>query len=217
MIHCSLRIQEILEWVDGDVIADIGCDHAYVSVNAILNGQSKKAYACDIAKGPLENAKKTIYENHVENQVTCCLMNGIQGLSEDVNQIIITGMGGKLIIDILEKGHLYEGLRLLVSCHKDSFALREYLMEHNIHIQREKVIFDKDHYYPVMDCIVKDSHQDLTKAQLMYGYHVLENAVYDAYLQFEFCKYQNLLQKVQKQEFLDQIEYIKEIRNQRIS
>lgn len=217
MIHCSLRIQEILEWVDGNVIADIGCDHAYVSVSAILNGQSKKAYACDVAKGPLENAKKTIYDNHVENQVTCCLMNGIQGLSNDVNQIIITGMGGKLIIDILEKGYLYKGLRLLLSCHKDNFTLREYLMQHNIHIQREKVIFDNGHYYPVMDCIVKDFRQDMTKAQLMYGYHVFENAIYDDYLQSEIHKYKNLLQKVKKQEFLDQIEYIKEIRNQRIS
>lgn len=217
MIPCSLRIQEILEWVNGDVIADIGCDHAYVSVNAILNRQSKKAYACDVAKGPLENAKKTILENHVENKVTCCLMNGIQGLSQDVNQIIITGMGGKLIIDILEHGHIYTGLRFLLSCHKDSFALREYLMQHNIHILREKVIFDKDHYYPVMDCVVKDTSQVLTKAQLMYGYHVLENAIYDAYLDSELCKYQNLLEKVHKQEFFEQIEYIKEIRNQRIS
>ena len=43
MIPCSNRIQEILEWVNGDCIADIGCDHAYVVCNAILNHQSKKA------------------------------------------------------------------------------------------------------------------------------------------------------------------------------
>ena len=60
MIPCSNRIQEILEWVNGECIADIGCDHAYVVCNAILNHQSKKGYACDVAQGPLDNAKKTI-------------------------------------------------------------------------------------------------------------------------------------------------------------
>ena len=67
MIPCSNRIQEILEWVNGDCIADIGCDHAYVVCNAILNHQSKKGYACDVAQGPLDNAKKTIVANNLED------------------------------------------------------------------------------------------------------------------------------------------------------
>lgn len=138
MIPCSNRIQEILEWVNGECIADIGCDHAYVVCNAILNHQSKKGYACDVAQGPLDNAKKTIEENHLSDLVSCRLLDGIQGLESDVDQIIICGMGGKLIIDILSKGNLYRGLRLLLSCHKDDFALRKYLHDHHIHIVKEK-------------------------------------------------------------------------------
>ena len=146
MIPCSNRIQEILEWVNGECIADIGCDHAYVVCNAILNHQSKKGYACDVAQGPLDNAKKTIEENHLSDFVSCRLLDGIQGLESDVDQIIICGMGGKLIIDILSKGNLYRGLRLLLSCHKDDFALRKYLHDHHIHIVREKMIYDHGHY-----------------------------------------------------------------------
>ena len=93
MIPCSNRIQEILEWVNGECIADIGCDHAYVVCNAILNHQSKKGYACDVAQGPLDNAKKTIEENHLSDLVSCRLLDGIQGLESDVDQIIICGMG----------------------------------------------------------------------------------------------------------------------------
>ena len=92
MIPCSNRIQEILEWVNGECIADIGCDHAYVVCNAILNHQSKKGYACDVAQGPLDNAKKTIVANHLEDFVSCCLLDGIQGLAIDVDQIIICGI-----------------------------------------------------------------------------------------------------------------------------
>lgn len=217
MISCSQRIQEILDWVHGNVIADIGCDHAYVVCNAILSSKARKGYACDVALGPLENAKKTILENHLENQIQCCLLDGIQGLSNDVDQIVIAGMGGKLIMDILSKGQLYPELRLLLSCHKDEYALRQYLMEHSIHIVREKVIYDHGHYYPVMDCIVKDARQDMNEACLYFGKNVVYNTIYEQFLDFEEKKYQAILTKVKKDEFVKKLKYIKEIRNQRIS
>lgn len=217
MIPCSKRIQEILDWVQGDVIADIGCDHAYVVCNAILSSKAKKGYACDVALGPLENAKKTILENHLENQVTCCLLDGIQGLCTDVDQIIIAGMGGKLIIDILSKGHLYKNLRLLLSCHKDEYALRQYLMENNIHILREKIVQDHGHYYPIMDCLVQDTRQYMSEASLYFGKNMINDLSYEQYLDFEEKKYKEILAKVNKDEFEKKLEYIKEIRTQRIS
>ena len=217
MIPCSNRIQEILEWVNGNCIADIGCDHAYVVCNAILNQQSKKGYACDVAQGPLDNAKKTIVENNLEDFVSCCLLDGIQGLSEDVDQIIICGMGAKLIIDILSKGNLHFGLRLLLSSHKDDFALREYLRDHNIHITREKMIYDNGHYYPILDCVVKDTIQVISSSQLHFGVNMKMDSTYVSYLDFEENKYKHILSKVNKPEFLEKIEYIKEIRTQRIS
>ena len=217
MIPCSNRIQEILEWVNGNCIADIGCDHAYVVCNAILNHQSKKGYACDVAQGPLDNAKKTIEENELSDFVSCRLLDGIQGLNEDVDQIIICGMGSKLIIDILSKGKLYPGLRLLLSSHKDDYALRKYLMENNIHIVREKMIYDNGHYYPILDCVVKDHIQNISFAQLHFGMNMKMDSTYLSYLDFEENKYKNILSKVNKPEFLEKIEYIKEIRTQRIS
>ena len=217
MIPCSNRIQEILEWVNGNCIADIGCDHAYVVCNAILNHQSKKGYACDVAQGPLDNAKKTIEDNELSDFVSCRLLDGIQGLNEDVDQIIICGMGAKLIIDILSKGNLHSGLRFLLSSHKDDFILREYLRDHNIHIVREKMIYDNGHYYPILDCVVKDTKQEVSTSQLYFGVNMLIDETYATYLDFEENKYKNILSKVNKPEFLEKIEYIKEIRTQRIS
>ena len=182
MIPCSNRIQEILEWVNGDCIADIGCDHAYVVCNAILNHQSKKGYACDVAQGPLDNAKKTIEDNELSDFVSCRLLDGIQGLNEDVDQIIICGMGAKLIIDILSKGNLHSGLRFLLSSHKDDFILREYLRDHNIHIVREKMIYDNGHYYPILDCVVKYHIQDISTSQLHFGMNMKMDSTYLSYL-----------------------------------
>ena len=47
--------------------------------------------------------------------------------------------------------------------------------------------------------------------------HMIMNSTYSSYLDFEENKYKNILLKVNKPEFLEKIEYIKEIRNQRIS
>ncbi len=177
MIHTSTRLNEILEWIKGPIIADIGCDHAYVSVNAILENKAIKAYACDIALGPLNNAKSTIKEYHVENQVIPCLLDGIQGLNDGVNQILICGMGGKLIIDILDKGNVIENQRLLLSPHKDAYALRKYLLEHQYKIVREKMVKDGNHFYPILDCLKSDKIQSADEILLCFGINMLQNEI----------------------------------------
>jgi tRNA (adenine22-N1)-methyltransferase len=217
MNKISKRLNEILEWVNADVIADIGCDHAYVCVNAILEGKAIKAYACDVAQGPLNNAIKNIHENKLDTQIIPCLLDGIQGLSNEVEQIIISGMGGKLMIEILEKGNVLDNQKFILSPHKDSYALRKYLVENGFEIVREKMIYDENHFYPVLDCIKNNMVRDVNEAQLYFGVHALMNDTYLKYLDVEEKKYKSILSKVEKEDIVKKIEYIKEIRTQSIS
>ena len=90
-------------------------------------------------------------------------------------------------------------------------------MENNIHIVREKMIYDNNHYYPILDCVVDTTVQNISEAHLRFGMNMLRNDTYQDYLDFEENKYRNILSKVLKPEFLEKIEYIKEIRTQRIS
>lgn len=218
MVPCSKRIRTLLEWVKGPCIADIGCDHAYVAVNSILLHKAEKAYACDVAFGPLENAKKTIMDNEVSDYVIPCLMDGICGLQEDVDQIIIAGMGGKLIISILEKGNMVSGQRLLLSPHKDVEALRLYLSQNHILIQRERMVFDGNHYYPILDCIFDDSKsQGLSSKELNLGKNMVMDPCYFDFLTYLENKYQKILKQVHRDDLIQIIEWIKEIRIQSIS
>lgn len=41
-----------------NIVCDIGCDHAYVLIEAIKSYNVKKGIASDIGVGPLEMAKK---------------------------------------------------------------------------------------------------------------------------------------------------------------
>ena len=73
------------------------------------------------------------------------------------------------------------------------------------------------HYYPILDCVCEEKEQEVSTSQLYFGVNMLIDETYAAYLDFEENKYKNILSKVNKPEFIEKMEYIKEIRTQRIS
>ena len=126
MIRRSLRLDAIYAWVDGNVVADIGCDHGYIPLWCVQD-KGIKAYACDVASKPLERARALFKQE--EADIPCLLMDGIEGLPGDVDQIVIAGMGGQLIEHILERSKA-RAMRLdsmILSPHKDVHLLRSYL------------------------------------------------------------------------------------------
>ena len=86
-----------------NVLADIGSDHALLPIALVLNGKVTRAYASEVNEGPYEATVKNIEKHGVSNYVTAVLSDGISELSKDVNAISICGMGGSLIVDILDK------------------------------------------------------------------------------------------------------------------
>ena len=105
----SKRLQTIADFVKkNSVVADIGTDHAHIPIYLIKNNIIDKAYACDINKGPLEKAKENIENFGVSENIVLRLSNGLDKMSsKEVDTIIIAGMGGELIIDILNRGKAF--------------------------------------------------------------------------------------------------------------
>lgn len=215
MINLSKRLNALEEWIDQDVIADIGCDHGYLACHAILSGKAKKAYACDVARGPLENAKKTVCENGLEKKVECRLQNGLQTLPEGVDLAILAGMGGLNMIDILNHSP-YPVPHLLLSPHKDAGALRFTLKQKGYWIEKEKVIEEDGHFYPVIlvhfdPDIAKD--QCLEKYEVEWGYRVQSDEYSYAFFATRLQFWTELSQKVKgetKEKALLQIEYLQQ-------
>ena len=57
MIKYDKRIDALIEECCGEVLADIGCDHGYVAVGAVLSGKVKRAVAIDISEKSLEKTR----------------------------------------------------------------------------------------------------------------------------------------------------------------
>lgn len=196
MISVSKRLQAIVDWIDGTILADIGCDHAYVAIEAIRQKKVLKAYACDIAQGPLNNAKKTIEELGLQDKIECVLMDGISGLSSEVDFVVIAGMGSKTIEMILDNGDCTNRTFLLMP-HKDEDSLRKYCACHHLRIEKERMIHDGNHYYPLM----KVSHdlkstQSLNQAEIFYGKNMQKDQVFYDFMEKEQKKWSMIYQQM---------------------
>ena len=86
-------------------VADIGTDHGYVPLALLEDHRSEYAIAADISAGSLNKAARLIRLQHMEHCMEVRLGDGLSVLAPgEADTILITGMGGLLISDILEKG-----------------------------------------------------------------------------------------------------------------
>ena len=103
MIHLDKRLQEIANLVDANaIIADIGTDHGYLPIYLVQQNIINKAYACDISYLCLKKAKENITKENLQDKITPVLNDGIKNLSPEIDTIIISGMGGHLISEIIK-------------------------------------------------------------------------------------------------------------------
>ena len=187
----SKRLQSILEWVDTDVLADIGCDHGLLCIAAVREKKADRAFAMDIAAGPLGQAAQNIEREGLQEKITVLLSNGFEKIDPSVSQAVIAGMGAQNVIEMLEKTDYHK--KLLVSVHKDAHQLRKYLGTHGWKIVREKII-DDGHFYPLMD--IEPGEMELDDASLFWGEAVQDSPEYRKFLDHEEKRLQKLLDKI---------------------
>ncbi len=171
----SQRLQLIADMVpDCHVMADIGTDHGYLPIELVKTGKVTKAYAMDINKGPLLKASQNIVDQEVVNHVAIILSNGLEHLPEDVDVVVIAGMGGMLIGHILEveKDKLRGVGSLILSPHLDEVGLRRKIHGLGWVIEAEKMVEDKGKFYTVMKCI--SGEECYTEIEYRYGKQLID-------------------------------------------
>ena len=161
----SKRLQAIadliIKYKQGEVLADIGTDHAYLPCYLIENDVIEKAYACDIASGPIQASIETIKTYQLEKQVIPLLGSGMTPiLDKDIDMISICGMGGKLTVDILnEYPDMLKNHRFILQANIGLEILREFLYQNQMIIIDEGIVKDAHHIYEIIVC--QKTSQDL--------------------------------------------------------
>jgi len=101
----SNRLQKMADFVpENSIVGDIGCDHGYIPIYLIENNISKKAIAIDISENSLEKTIEFVKTNNYEKDIDIRLGDGLDKiLPFEIDTVVIGGMGGLLIRDILDK------------------------------------------------------------------------------------------------------------------
>lgn len=174
---------------EGSRLADVGTDHGYVPVYLLQRGLIRGAIASDIGAEPLQHAKNTAAEYEVEG-IDFRLCPGLDAIApEECDTILIAGMGGETIITILENApwtkrgdHL-----LLLQPMTKVEMLRKWLADNGYTFTGERLVFDKDHLYPIM--LVRGGMQEKLSLAQQYGGVMLDGDVlYGEYLDERIMK-----------------------------
>lgn len=157
MIHLSPRLAMVASMAkDGQPLADIGTDHAYVPAYLVLSGRIPSAIAADLRPGPLQRAEETVAKYHLEDKVTLQLSDGFQSLAPGcLHNFILAGMGGNLITDIFLRSPWVKevGNHFVLQPQSHQEDLREYLFQNGFSILREELCEDTGRIYVAMEVI----------------------------------------------------------------
>lgn len=166
----SKRLQAIYDLVpQSNVLADIGSDHAMLPIALVLNGKVTRAYASEVNEGPYEASVKNIEKYDVSNYVSAVLSDGISELGKDVTTISICGMGGSLIVDILDKDKdkLESVTTLVLEPNNNEESVRIWLMNNGFEIAFEKLIEEDGRYYEIIKAV--KGNVIYNKEELLFG------------------------------------------------
>lgn len=139
----------------GDRIADVGCDHGYLSIHLLKAGIASSAIASDVAEGPLESALRNAHKYGVKNKISFHLSNGVQSIPRDFDTMVCAGMGADTMISILDSAPWLKDIRyrLILQCQSKRPELRKYLYANGFVIRRETLAQDGKFIYTVMEVV----------------------------------------------------------------
>lgn len=173
MLKLKPRLKMAADMVrSGSRIADIGTDHAYLPAALILEGKIPSAVAADLRKGPLENAEATVRSYGIEDKVQLRLSNGLKFvLPEEADDIVIAGMGGILIAEILEAAPWVKdkSKRLILQPQSHSEDVREYLFSNGFEIIDETACFEDEKVYICICAEYTGSITEHSDAEILLG------------------------------------------------
>lgn len=156
----------------GSKLVDVGTDHAYLPVFLIQNGVIEKAIACDIHQKPLENARKTVESCGLSDKVFLCISDGLKNIkSEDADEIVIAGMGGTLISEIIEKAPWLKdkNKHLILQPQTKAEQLRAFLYDSGYEILEEKAVFEGKRLYIAMHAVFLGAKKSYTLSEAYIG------------------------------------------------
>lgn len=156
-MQLSKRLQAVADLVtQGNRVADIGCDHAYISIYLAEHEIAPQIIAMDVNQGPIDRAKENILKYGYQELISTRKSDGLEKLEPgETDTILIGGMGGALTIDILTaRPEVLNSVReLVLQPQSEIFKVRQMLGEKGFLIINENMVKEDGKYYVMMKAV----------------------------------------------------------------
>ena len=189
----SKRLLTAVEMITkGNVVADVGCDHAYTSIYLCKENIAPKVIAMDVNKGPLQRAKEHVEEAGLIDSISLRLSDGLEKLlANEVDTVLLCGMGGLLMIKILsDYPEITKTIKELVLQPQSEVAeVRHFLHNRGYNIEKEHMLKEDGKFYVVMRAVPVNQVQTYDEeCHYLYGKLLIEekNEVLKEFLQREY-------------------------------
>ena len=150
----------------GDRVADVGCDHGYLSIHLLQSGIAHSVIASDVAEGPLQSAMRNAAKFGVKDKITFHLSDGVQNIPRDFDCMVCAGMGADTMMSILHHAPWLKDskYRLILQCQSKRPELRKWLYDEGFRLNRETLAKDGKFVYTIME-VVYDPGHGITSAE----------------------------------------------------
>jgi len=197
MVRLSERLMAVAELITpGLRVSDVGCDHGYLSIFLMQNNIATSVIASDVRTGPLSKAAENINTYEMADAIDLRLSDGLDMIdASEVDVVVMSGMGGNLMMDILKKGKdvTDKARELILQPQSEISGLRHYLQDNGFMIISEDMVYEDDKYYPMMKAVHGQMNWD-KEIYFLYGKILLreENPILHQFLLQEKDYYVNL-------------------------
>lgn len=200
-MELSRRLMTVASGVTkGNRLADIGTDHGYIPIYLVQEGICPSAIAMDVNQGPLDRADAHIKEYGLDDKIGTRLSNGLEKLDpSEADSIVIAGMGGSLMTDILTRGmHVVKaGKEFILQPQSEIFKVRHFLHDHGYAIVAEQIVKEDGKYYFIIKAVPGEQKYE---EEYLYEYGEIllreKTPLMMEYLNREMKKYQNIMESL---------------------
>ena len=156
VVKLSVRLRTVADLAGDDIssLADVGCDHGLLGISLLLEGRAAHVIGMDLREGPLSHARENAAASGLAgDRFETRLSDGLDRLTPgEADTIVIAGMGGVLMCDILSRGLevARAAKRLVLSPQSHIESVREWLYASGFKITDEAMCRECGKFYTVM-------------------------------------------------------------------
>lgn len=204
----SERLITIASFINKDAfVMDVGADHGLLEKYLFENNKIKKMVAVENKEGPYN-----ILKNNLKGyDVTILYSDGIKDITDDINTIVIAGMGGNLICSILknDENKLENVDNIIVDAHTDIEIVRREICHLGYFIEKEKIVYENKKYYFVIK-FVKGSKQ-IDDLEYEFGVNIVKDKLFEQYRNDQINKLELILKHKNRKDISQKLERLKSL------